>query len=84
MPHAAQGLALDGEGNVYVADVIWSTIRKADPSGTATARAGVAEQRGFVPGNLPGVLACPRGVAPSGGRLYITLYNGVAAVTDMP
>jgi len=79
-----QGLALDGAGNVYVADLIYNTIRKVDPAGTLTTLAGVAEQRGFAPGDLPGVLALPRGVAVSGGRLYITLYNGVAVVTDLP
>jgi len=44
----------------------------------------VAGQSGFAPGALPGLLAFPQGVAVSGRSLYITLYNGVAVVHNVP
>jgi len=76
------GLATDGAGNVYVADFGNSTIRKITPDGSVSTLAGVAGQRGFTPGALPGLLSRPPGVAVSGTSLYITLYNGVAVVQD--
>jgi hypothetical protein len=44
----------------------------------------VANQLGFAPGPLPGLLFIPRGVAVSGTSLYITMLNGVAVVRNRP
>jgi hypothetical protein len=79
-----QYLATDGIDNVYVADLRNHTIRKIDPLGAVTTIVGLPRVIGFAPGTLPGVLASPRGIAISGSSLYITLYNGVAVVTNLP
>jgi sugar lactone lactonase YvrE len=78
------GLATDSAGNVYVADTGNHTIRKITPTGVVSTVVGVAGVVGFTPGVLPGVLSSPRGVAISGTSLYITTYNGVAVVNNVP
>ena len=82
--HQPNGVATDFAGNIYVADTGNSTIRKVTPAGVVTTVVGVAGQAGFAPGALPGLVANPNGVAISGSTLYITLYNGVAMVRDLP
>ena len=79
-----RGVATDNVGNVYVADYDNDTIRKVDKNGVVTTIVGVPGVQGFSPGPLPGLLAHPWGVAVSGTSLYVTLYNGVAVVTDVP
>ena len=74
-PHA---VAVDGSGNVYVADFFNSTIRKVSPAGTVTTLAGSAGQLGFTDGT--GVVARfnqPYGVAVDGsGNVYVAdTYN---------
>jgi hypothetical protein len=78
------GVATDSAGNVYVADSGNSTLRKITPAGAVSTLAGVAGQTGFAPGALPGLLGNPSGVAVSGTSLYITIYNGVAVVQNLP
>jgi sugar lactone lactonase YvrE len=78
-----RGIATDGAGKVYVADTDNHTIRKIDPAGGVTTLVGVAGMIGFTPGALPGALANPQGVAVSGTTLYVTLFNGVAVVTNL-
>lgn len=90
-------IATDSDGNVYVGDNgsgvryqggasydTYSTtvIRKVTPMGVVTTVAGKAGQIGFAPGPLPGVLS-PRGLAVSGTSLYVTLYYGIAVVTNV-
>jgi len=71
--NAPQGLAVDGAGNVYVADTNNSTIRKITPAGTVTTIAGVAGQTGGTDG--PGAGARfngPYAVAvDGGGNVYV-------------
>lgn len=38
------GIAVDGSGNLYVADWMWNVIRKVDTAGTITAFAGTGEE----------------------------------------
>ena len=73
------GVAVDGVGNLYVADSFNHRIRRVDPSGTITTIAGTGE-RGFSGDGGPAVAAQlrrPEGVAvDAAGNLYIAdRYN---------
>lgn len=78
------GIATDGVGNVYVADMGNNTIRKITPAGVVSTLAGVSGRVGFAAGALPGGLSGPVGLAISGTTLYVTLLNGVAVVANLP
>jgi len=69
-----RGVAVDGSGNVYVADTGNNTIRKITPSGFVTTPAGLAGSAGDVDGtggrarfNIPIAVA-----ADSAGNVYVT------------
>ncbi len=74
-PH---GLAVDPDGNLYIADVSNHRIRRVDPSGTITTIAGTGT-RGYSGDNGPASraqLQFPRGVAVDrAGNLYIADSN---------
>jgi sugar lactone lactonase YvrE len=76
------GLAVDGAGNVYVADTGNSTIRKVTPAGVVTTVVGLPGRAGNVPGALPAGLAFPLGVAvdPATGNLFVVLRDAVLVV----
>jgi sugar lactone lactonase YvrE len=82
--NAPEGVAMDAAGDIYVADTGNSTIRKITPAGVVSTVVGVPGQTGFVAGTLPGIIGQPTGVAISGNSLYITTYNGVIVVHDVP
>ena len=69
-----RGLALDGTGNLFIADTLNDRIRRVDPSGTISTIAG-AEWTGNIGDNGPAVeanLSLPYGLAvDSAGNLYI-------------
>ena len=75
------GIAVDGAGNVFVAEPDSNTIRKITPAGAVSTVVGVSTSTtvGNVPGPLPTSLWAPRGVAvsPSTGNLYITVDSAV-------
>ena len=75
------GVAVDGAGNVFVADTWNSIIRKVSTSGVVTTIVGVAApvRAGNVPGPLPASIVRPWDVAfdSSTGNLYITLQDAV-------
>jgi sugar lactone lactonase YvrE len=81
---APQGISIDSVGNLYVSDYLNATIRKITLAGMVSTVVGVPNQAGFAAGLLPGLIGFPGGVAISGTSLYITLYNGVAVVQDVP
>ena len=74
-----QGLAVDGSGNIYIADTDNSTIRKITPAGIVTTVVGSAAERGTIAGPLPASLFRPAGVAfiPATGSLFITVPDAV-------
>jgi sugar lactone lactonase YvrE len=68
-----KGLAVDGAGNVYVADTASSTIRKIGPDGTVSTLAGLAGAEGSVDGPASTArFSHPRGLAlDTLGNLYV-------------
>ena len=67
------GVAVDGAGNVYVADAGNATIRKITPAGAVTTLAGSAANRGSLDGTGTAALfSSPAGIAVDGaGNLYV-------------
>ncbi|MCW5634142.1 MAG: SMP-30/gluconolactonase/LRE family protein [Rubrivivax sp.] len=76
-------LAVDSEGNVYVADSGNHTIRKITPAGVVSTVIGIAGREGFIAGPLPGVISKPRRLAFHGSTLYFTTYQGVARASRL-
>jgi len=68
------GLAVDGAGNVYVADFGNCTVRKVTPAGVVTTLAGLAGSSGTVDGTGSAArFSDPSGVAvDSAGNVYLT------------
>ena len=71
------GVAVDGDGNLYVADADNHTIRKITPAGVVTTLAGTAESYGSADGRGPlARFSRPYGVAVDGdGNLYVADRN---------
>lgn len=69
--------AVDGQGNVYVADEGNHTIRRISPAGDVTTLAGSAGLRGSTDGTGSGARFCwPRGVTVDGeGNVYVADTN---------
>jgi streptogramin lyase len=78
------GVAVDGAGNVYVADTGNDLIRKITPSGAVTTIVGRPGEKGFLPGPLPGLLSSPQSVALFGTTLYTTTNNAIVQVSHVP
>lgn len=67
-----RGVAVDGAGNLYVADSANATIRKITPAGGASTFAGSTTARGNADGSAA-TFSSPTGVAiDSSGNLYVT------------
>ena len=67
------GIAVDGQGNCYVADTLNHSIRKVTPTGYVSTLAGSAGKSGYSDGTGAGALFdFPMGLAvDTGGNLYI-------------
>jgi sugar lactone lactonase YvrE len=73
-----QGIAVDGTGNVYVADTDNNLIRRITPAGVVTTIAGQFGANGNVPGALNNPLSQPTGLAfDANGILYVCASNGI-------
>jgi len=67
------GIAADSAGNVYVADIFSSTLRKVTPAGVVSTLAGAVGERGDADGSGPEArFSSPCGVAvDSSGNIYV-------------
>jgi len=76
------GLAVDGSGNVYVADTFNSTVRKIGSEGVVTTIVGSPGALGSVRGELPASLYRPHGIALTPAvDLIVTSSDGVLQAT---
>jgi sugar lactone lactonase YvrE len=74
-------IAVDAEGIIHVADTQF-VVRRFSPAGQPLGVLfGTVDQRGFVPGDGPGVIAGARGMAIGGGQIVFTQAQGVAEFT---
>lgn len=74
--YSPRGVAVDGSGNVYVADSSNSTIRKVTPAGEVTTVAGLAGVKGSANGAAADArFQNPRAVALSGSTIYVADFN---------
>jgi sugar lactone lactonase YvrE len=78
-----RGVATDGDGNVYVADIGNETIRRISPAGEVTTFAGLAGQSGSANGKRSASrFGSPSGVAVDrSGNVYVTSANLVRRIT---
>ena len=78
-PH---GVAVDGNGNVYVADNYNSTIRKVTPAGLVSTLAGSTGQGGNVDGiGSTARFSGPSGVAVDGsGNVYVAQSSSLSTI----
>lgn len=74
-------LTVDNQGNVYLTDPVHSVVRKiAAADGNVSTLVGQRARYGFAPGDLPGMVNRPVGIAAYGAMLYVTTSDAVAAV----
>ncbi len=77
-------LAVDAQGNLFVADTGNALIRRLSTSGDVTTFAGTRGLQGFMPGPLPGVLDAPTSIAIYGNDLYFAMPGAIGRVRNIP
>jgi sugar lactone lactonase YvrE len=77
-------VAIDGAGDIYVADNNNELVRKISAGGAVSTVAGTAGQDVFNAGLLPGGLQNPTSLALVGTTLYLTTLNAVAQISNVP
>mgnify|MGYP000953457614 FL=1 len=79
----AHSIAVDQTGNLYVADLSNSTIRKITPAGVVTTLAGLAGNHGHGDGTgAAAMFHYPRGITiDATGNLYVTDFSTIRKVT---
>lgn len=78
-----QGLAVDGAGNVFVADQTNRTIRKITSAGVVSTIAGQAGSQGNADGGVGGALTAARFVAPFGVTVNTAARTAGTAATAL-
>ena len=79
--NARAALAVDGIGNVFVADTRNHAVRKVTPAGVVTTIAGAPGTSGVRLGTLPASLASPTGIAiTADGILYVSSETAVLKI----
>lgn len=75
-------LAVDGAGNIYVADAGNNAVRKVTPEGVVTTVVGELGATGATKtGALPGTIGSPRGIAiDSSGALYVSVLGAILKI----
>jgi hypothetical protein len=78
-------LALDGKGNVYVADKGMHTVHKITAQGVVSTIAGVAGKANAAVGPLPASLSDPNNLSysPSDNKLYLISGGSIVSI-DLP
>ena len=74
------GLAVDVNGDVYVADTLNHTVRRITSDGVVSTLVGQAGHGTFTPGDLPATVNAPTSVAVMGGKVHIASRNAVLKV----
>jgi hypothetical protein len=75
-------LALDGAGNLFVADYANDLVRKITPAGVVTTLAGARGLSGTLPGPLPSALYRPSALAfTPAGDLLVGTHTGIWLIT---
>lgn len=79
-PGPTSSLDVDSQGNVYVTDPFNSVVRKIGTDGQVSTPVGQAWKYGFAPGDLPGIINRPTGIAVRDSMMYLAVPNAVVQV----
>ena len=83
---APQGVSVDNDGNLYIADEFNNRVRKVDPNGVITTFAGNGESGNSGSGGpaTSASLSDPQGLVLRGNTLYISTFMNLVWAVDRP